>query len=165
MSKQTSNVKLRFGILDAVIIIVVVALAVALVFRFTTDLRLFTYDTENYVVTVRATGLQYTTAEMITASAPVYFENGEYLGTFVSSPTVTPKMVYEIGADGEITPAYYPDNTLIDITNNIECSLIKSNGMIMTKGGNHLAVGVVLELHTQTVDLTVEIIGIEKVQP
>ena len=165
MSKQSTNVKFRFGILDAVVLIIVVALAVTIVFRFTTDLRLFTYDTDDYIVTVRAGELQYTTIEMISTSDSVYLENGEYLGAFSAAPTVTPKMVYEVGADGELIPAYYPDNTLVDFTNSIECELVTSNGMLMTKSGIHLAAGVVLELHTQTVNLTVEIIGIEKIQP
>ena len=163
MTKKAKG-NFKFGVLDAVVLILVIALVVTVIFRFTTDMRLFTYDSEKYVVTVRASGLQYTTAGMLNESDSVYFENGDYLGTFTSSPTVTPKMAYEFASDGEIVPAYYPDNTLIDITNNIECELITSNGMLVTKNGTHLAVGVVLEIHTQTVDLTVEIIGIEKVQ-
>ena len=164
MSNQVKNGKLRFGVLDAVVLIIVIALAVALIFRFTTDMRLFTYETETYVVTVRANGLLYTTVNMLSASDSVYFENGERLGSFVSSPTVTPKMIYEHSSAGELIPAYYPDNTLVDLIHTIECELVTSDGMLMTKSGVHLAVGVTLELHTQTVDMTVEIIGIEKIQ-
>lgn len=165
MSKQINNEKIRFGVLDAVVLIIVAALVVALVFRFTTDMKLFTYDTEKYAVTVRAEGLQYTTVDMIALTEPVYFENGEYLGTVLSSPTVTPKMVYELGAEGDLIPAYYPNNTLIDLTTDLECELVTSDGMLMTKDGKHIAVGVVLELHTQTVDITVEIVGVEKIEP
>ena len=165
MSEQVTKGKLRFGILDAVILIIVIGLAVTLVFRFTTDMRLFTYDTEKYAVTVRAEGLRYTTVDMITPSDKVYFDNGDYLGTFVSSPTVTPKMVYELGAEGDLIPAYYPDNTLVDLTTDLECELVTSDGMLMTKTGVHLAVGVILELNTQTTNLTVEIVKIEKIEP
>lgn len=165
MNKQLNDGKLRFGILDAVVVIIVIALAVALVFRFTTDMRLFAYDTEKYIVTVRAEGLQYTTANMISASDSVYFESGDYFGKFVSSPTVTPKMMYELGTEGDLIPAYYPDNTLIDFTNSIECEAVSNDGVLMTRNGVHLAVGVVFELHTRTVNMNVEIIGIEKIQP
>jgi hypothetical protein len=162
---QGSNTKIRFGVLDAVILIVVLALIVTLVFRFTTDLRLFTYDTEKYAITVRGEGLQNTSVGMIAISDPIYFDNGDYLGYISTSPTVTPKMVYELGSDGSLTPAYYPDNTLVDLTTVIECDLVTSDGMIMTQSGVHLAVGVVLQLHTQTVDLDVEIISIVKIEP
>jgi hypothetical protein len=74
-------------------------------------------------------------------------------------------MVYELGAEGDLIPAYYTNNTLIDLTTDLECELVTSDGMLMTKDGKHIAVGVVLELHTQTVDITVEIVGIEKIEP
>ena len=165
MSKNVNTGKLRFGVLDAVIIIIVVALAVALVFRFTTDMRLFTYETEKYSVTVRISGLNHTTVDMISDSDAVYFEDGTYLGSFMFSPTVTPMVIYELGSEGDLIPAYYPDNTLVDITNIIECELVTSNGMLMTKSGVHLAAGVELKLHTQTVDIDVEIVNVEKIQP
>ncbi len=164
MSKQINKNKIRFAAMDAVVLIVVIALALTLIFRFTTDMKLFTYNTEKYAVTVRAEGLQYTTVDMITLSEPVYFENGEYMGQVLSSPTVTPKMVYELGASGDLIPAYYPNNTLVDLTTSIECDLMTSDGMLVTQNGVHIAVGVVLELHTQTVDITVEIVGIEKIE-
>ena len=165
MSNDVSTGKLRFGVLDAIIIIIVIALAVALVFRFTTDLRLFTYQTEKYSVTVRAVGLNYTTVDMIAVEDAVYFEDGTYLGSFSSSPTVTPMVVYELGSEGDLIPAYYPDNTLVDFINSIECELVTSNGMLMTKSGVHLAAGVELKLHTQTVDIIVEIVNVDKIQP
>ena len=45
-----NNSKIRFGLLDAVVLIVVIALALALIFRYTADKRLFVYDTEEYTV-------------------------------------------------------------------------------------------------------------------
>ncbi len=164
MSKQINKNKIRFAALDAVVLIVVIALALTLIFRFTTDMRLFSYDTEKYAVTVRAEGLQYTTVDMISLSESVYFENGEYMGCVLSSPTVTPKMTYELGASGDLIPAYYPSNTLVDLTTSLECELLTSDGMLVTKNGVHIAVGVVLQLHTQTVDVTVEVVSVEKIE-
>ena len=67
-----NNSKIRFGLLDAVVLIVVIALALALVFRYTADKTLFVYDTEKYTVTVKATGLQYTTVNMLASDSAVY---------------------------------------------------------------------------------------------
>jgi hypothetical protein len=156
------NSKIRFGLLDAVVLIIVIALAAALVFRYTADKRLFVYDTENYTVTVKACGLQYTTVNMLGAGASVYLEDGKELGTFVHAPTVTPMLSYSTTSSGDIIAAYYPDNTYVDIVTDIECDLINSDGMIMTKSGVHIAVGAVIEIHTETVDLTVEITSVEK---
>ena len=165
MSKQVTDGKFRFGVLDAVILIIVIALMATVVFRFTTDIKLFAYNTEKYAVTIRAEGLQYTTVDMILPTDNVYFENGDLLGTFLTSPTVTPKMVYELSSEGDLIPAYYPDNTLVNIITTIECDLVESDDMLVTKSGEHLAAGVTFLLHTQTLDLYVEVIGIEKIEP
>ena len=63
-----NNSKIRFGLLDAVVLIVVLALALALVFRYTADKTLFVYDTEKYTVTVKATDLTATTADTLLVS-------------------------------------------------------------------------------------------------
>ena len=78
-----NNSKIRFGLLDAVVLIVVIALALALVFRYTADKTLFVYDTEKYTVTVKAGGLQYTTVDMLAPNAAVYLEDGKPLGSFI----------------------------------------------------------------------------------
>ena len=159
---EKKNSKIRFGLLDAVILIAVIALVLALVFRYTADRRLFVYDTETYTVTVKATGLQYTTVNMLDSNAKVYLEDGTLIGTFVHAPTVTPMLSYSTTSSGDIIAAYYPDNTLVDIVTDIECELIVNDGMIMTKGGVHIAVGTVIKIHTETVDLDVEIVAVEK---
>ena len=156
------NSKIRFGLLDAVILIAVIALVLALVFRYSADKHLFVYDTETYTVTVKATGLQYTTVNMLDSNAKVYLEDGKQIGTFVHTPTVTPMLSYSTTSSGDIIAAYYPDNTLVDIVTDIECELIVNDGMIMTKGGVHVAVGTVIKIHTETVDLDVEIVAVEK---
>ncbi len=162
MNNNVKNNKVRFGVFDAVIIIVVLAIAAALVFRYTTDKKLFEFDLEEYTVTFKACGLEYTTIDMIGSSDSVYLSNGEYLGTLKNAPTVTPMLKYSLTSSGDIITAYYPDNTLVDISSEINCELIKSDGLLMTKDGIRIATGVILEIHTPTVDLTVEITGVEK---
>lgn len=156
-----NNSKVRFGILDAVVLIAVVALVAALVFRYTADKNLFVYNTEKYTVTVKACGLQYTTVNMIGSDDAVYLEDGKQIGSFAHAPTVTPMLSYSTASSGDIIPAYYPDNTLVDILTDIECDLIVKDGMTMTKNGVHIAVGTVIRIHTETVDLTVEVTSVE----
>lgn len=162
MSNETKSAKLRFGVFDAVILIVIVALVGALVFRFASDQNLFDYNTEKYTVSVKVCGLQYTTIDMLTAGDRVYFENGDAFGTLRSSPTLTPKLEYNTTSGGDIIASYYPDNTLVDIVTEIDCMLISNNGLLITKDGVHIAAGASLELHTQTVNLTVEIVSVNK---
>lgn len=163
MNKSVERTKIKFGVLDAVVIIAVIALVLALVFRYTTDKRLFTYETEKYAVTVKACGLQYTTMDLMSSNDTVFMEDGSILGTFTHAPTVTPTLKYSMTSAGDMVASYYPDNTLVDMVTEIECELIVNDGMIMTKSGAHVATGVILEVHTQTVDFTVEITEVEKI--
>ncbi len=162
MNNGTKTNKLRFGVFDAVILIVILALAAALVFRFTADKKLFAYDTEQYTVTVKACGIQYTTVDMIASGDGVWLLGGEELGKLKDIPTVTPKLEYSMTSEGDLVASYYPDNTLVDITTKIDCSLISDGGMLMTRDGVHIAAGAILEIRTQTVDLTVEIVSVDK---
>ena len=57
---------------------------------------------------------------------------------------------------------YYPDNTLVDIVAEIECDLIDKDGSVMTKNGVHIVPGVELTIHTEYVEITVEIINVQK---
>lgn len=162
MKNRTDKIKIKFGVLDAVVIIAVIALIAALVFRFTTDKRLFAYETEKYTVTIKACGLQYTTMDVMSSNETVYLEDGTLLGTFTHAPTVTPMLEYSMTSSGDLVASYYPDNTLVDMVTEIECELIANDGMVMTKNGIHIAVGVVLEVHTQMVDFTMEITDVQK---
>jgi len=161
MSKAKDS-KIRFSVLDVVIIIVVLALVATLILRFTADSRLFNYETQKYTVTLKSCGIRYTSIDMIPSTSDVYLDDGELLGKFLHAPTVTPMLSYTVSPSGELIAAYYPDNTLVDIIAELECDLIVKDGMVMTKSGVHIAHGNVLEVHTATVDLTVEIVGVEK---
>lgn len=162
MNTNTKQNKLKFSIIDAVIIIVAIAVIASVVLRYTTDLRLFGHETEKYNVTVRACGVRYTSLDMISSADKVYLADGELLGGLLRAPTVTPMLSYTVTSSGEMVAAYYPDNTYVDITIDMECDLISDDGSVMTKNGVHIAQGVIIAAHTHAVDLTLEIISVEK---
>ena len=161
MENTAKKSRFRLGVIDVVVIIAVVALLVALIFRFTSDSQLFTHDTAEYLVSVKAASLNYTTIDMLSSDDAVYLESGEKLGAFSQSPTVTPALKYVATDAGEMLPVYYPDNTLVDLTTVITCELISKDGFVMTKNGVHIAPGVVLEIHTTKADLLIEITAVE----
>ena len=161
MSKN-KDIKIRFGVLDAVIIIVVLAIAASIVFRYNLENNLFAYDTENYTVTIRTCGVRYTSVDAVASANMFYLDNGDAFGSSIHAPTVTPMLSYVTNQAGELVACYYPDNTLVDIVIEIECELINKDGSAMTKSGVHIAPGVALTVHTETVDLTVEVIKVQK---
>ncbi len=163
MKNETGSSKLRFGAFDVVIIVIVLALIATLAFRFVSDRNLFAYDTDEYSVTVKANGLQYTTADKIGSGDVAYLPNGEILGTFTQATAFTPMLEYFVTSGGSLDALYYPDNTYIDITNEIKCNLISNDGVLCTKGGTRIVAGSVIEIHTQTVEITVEVVAVNKV--
>ncbi len=162
MSSNTNTKKLRFSVIDAVILIVIIAVVASMVLRFTTGLRLFSHDTEKYTVTVKACGVRYTSIDMISSTEKVFLEGGELFGSIMHAPTVTPMLSYTVTSTGEMVAVYYPDNTLVDIILEIDCDLLEENGSAMTKNGVHIAPGVIIEAHTPTVDLDFEVVSVEK---
>ena len=161
MSKNKDS-KIRFGVLDAVIIIVILAIVASLVLRYTADNSFFTYDTDKYTVTFKACGVRYTSVDSVASATDFYLESGAHLGKLTHAPTVTPKVEYVTVSSGEIVACYYPDNTLVDIVAEIECDLIDKDGSVMTKNGVHIVPGVELTIHTEYVEITVEIINVQK---
>jgi hypothetical protein len=161
MSRNKEN-RIRFGVLDAVILIVVIAVAASMILRYTADSVLFGYKTETYTVTFKASGVRYSSVDVIATESELFVGNGKLLGRFTHSPTVTPMLTYESDNAGNLIACYYPDNTLVDIITEIECELIDKNGSVMTTDGVHIAPGVELEVSTRFVDLTVEIVKVEK---
>lgn len=162
MSTNSNTKKIRFSVIDVVILVIILAVIASVVLRFTTDLRLFSHDTEKYTVTVKACGIRYTSIDMISSEEKVFLEDGELLGVLMHAPTVTPMLSYTVTSSGEMVAVYYPDNTLVDIILEIECDLLDENGSVITKNGVHIAPGVIVKAHTPAVDLDFEIVNVEK---
>ena len=161
MENKAKKNRIRLGVLDTVVIVAVLALIVALIFRFTSDSKLFAYSTDEYLVSVKASSLNYTTIDALSSDDAVYLESGDMFGSFSQAPTVTPSLKYIATDVGELLPVYYPDNTLVDLTTVISCELISKDGFIMTKNGVHVAPGVTLEVHTSKANLLIEITAVE----
>jgi hypothetical protein len=161
MSKNKES-KVRFGVLDAVIIIIVVAVVASVVLRYTTDNNLFEYDTQKYTVTIKTCGVRYTSVDNVASASEYYLDNGAVLGVSLHAPTVTPMQTYVTDRSGGLVACYYPDNTFVDIVVELQCDLIEKNGSVMTKSGDHIASGAELTVYANSVELDVEIIEVQK---
>ena len=159
---QNKEIKTKFSVIDAVIIIIVLAVAGSIVLRYTADNSLFAYNTEKYTVTFKACGIRYTSVDAVASASQYYLDGGDLLGTGTHAPTVTPMLTYIYSESGELLSCYYPDNTYVDIVVEIDCDLVNKDGSVMTKGGVHIAPGVQMTIHTETIDLDVEIVKVQK---
>ncbi len=158
--ERTKNGKLRFGVLDAAIIILILAIIASVVLRYTTDNSFFSTKTNTYTVTLKISDVRYTTHNMLSNGDKIYLKNGNALGG-ITQTSVTPSVYYVADNDEKMTPVYYPDSTFVDIVATVSCELAEKNGRTVTLGGEHIGVGVTFDVHTETVDMTVVVTSVE----
>lgn len=163
MNKDSNSHLRRIGVMDVIIIIAIVAIIFAGVMRYAIDERLFVQNDTACSVSFRVTSVRYSTYDMLEENEEVYLADFESFGTF-SSLNLTPAVFYAEDENGQLIPVHYPENTLVDIDGEILCELSSSSGRYTAADGTHICSGAVLELHTDTVDMTVVVTGVTPIK-
>ena len=163
----------RFGVLDAVIIILVIAVGIGLAFRYNlfqtiTQLQ----DLKEYTISFSVNNVEHTTPTYINENDVVYFkDSGEKLGKITKSSdfsnmilTVTPaKQTFT--ENDKIIEVTYPENTRIDASGRIICQgTLSSEGAFLLNGSDYLAAGQTYTVCTENVTLQINILSIDQVK-
>lgn len=176
-TKNTSSEKTRkfprFGILDAVIILLVVAVAVGLAFRYNlfqsiTQLQ----DLKEYTISFSIDNIEYTTQNYLNENDKVYFkDSGEELGKITKSSDVSNMILSVTPAkqtfvkDGKIIEVTYPEKTRIDAQGRIICKgNLSSEGSFLLNGNNYIAPGQSHIICTENVTLQINILSIDPIK-
>lgn len=163
----------RFGILDAVIILLVISVIVAMAFRYNlfktlTELK----DLDEFAISFSIKNIENTTQREIHIGEGVYFkDSGEPLGTIMKSSDVSsealnisPSTQTFIENGSAITVAY-PINTRIDATGRIKCEgKLSADGTFLLNGSDYLSAGQKYTVCTETVTVEITILGIELIE-
>lgn len=160
---ETTKVRCKFGVMDLVIIVAVLAIILTGVFRYTLDKGLFTQNDTACSVGFRVTSVRYNIYDMLDENEKVFLSDFEFFGT-ISSVNITPAVFYAENEEGELISVHYPENTLVDIDGEILCDLSVNDGRYTAANGTHICAGAVLELHTDTVDMTVVVTKVNAVK-
>ena len=164
MAKENaSQERRRFGVVDFIIIVAVIAIIFACVMRYTINEGLFTRNDKTCTVSFSVAAVRYNTYDMLAENEKVYLSDFDLLGT-LTSKNVTPAVFYAENNEGEIIEAHYPEKTLVDITGELLCKLSLNEGRYTASDGTHICPGATLVLHTESVDLTVLITGVDAVK-
>lgn len=158
--KKKSNI--RFGAADVVIILLVLISVASVVIRSVSDNSSFRSKTDECRLEFVATEVRYTTFDYLEPETDVYIGN-ELVGRLAAQPTFSPSVLHTAGADGAPIDVHYPENTFIDISGAVSCSLVPTEGGYLTPAGVHLAPGSVITLRLRTVDITVTVTSLTKV--
>ena len=176
-SNHTDKVKKspRFGVLDAVIILLVIAAVLGIYFRYQLiDWITNTRNMKEYTVTFAIDDIRYTTPNYLNIGDEVYFaSSGDRLGTLIeesddasnSALSTVPalKTVYIDGVPYEIQ---YPNNeSRADVKGRLRCTgSYSEDGGLLINGSTYIAPGQTVSSKTEWVTVDLRILAIEAVE-
>ena len=163
----------HFNVIDAVIIILVIAVALGIYSRFNVIETLWAkVESEKYAVSFSVKDIRYTTASYVSVGDKVYFsDNGELFGTIMSESenvnalSITPASKHFTDSDGNVVEVFYPNDTRIDVRGRIECiGYYNDDGGFTVDGRKYLAPGQTVDVRTELVTVTITVTSIDLVQ-
>ena len=159
----------RFGVLDAVIILLIIVAVVGVYFRYNIiDFVSSMRNLENYSVSYSVENIRYTTPtpNFINIGDEVYFaDDGEHFGTLTNVSenagvmNVTPASEYFTKSNGEVVEIMYPDSqSRVDAVGRLICTGNYSDeGGFLVNGKTFIAAGQYVAVRTEYVSLTIRI--------
>ncbi len=157
----------KFGVLDAVIVLLVIVAVVGVYFRYNIiDLVTGAKNLSEYTVSYSIENIRYTTPNYIDVGDKVYFaSDGEQIGTLIAvsenagALSITPASEYFTDSNGKIVEVMYPDNqSRVDAKGRLVCSgRYSDNGEFLVNGSVFMASGQYVSIKTEYVSLTVRI--------
>lgn len=165
--KEKTVKRPRFGVLDAVIILLVIVAFIGVYFRY--NIINFLEDTQNikeYSVSYSIKNVRYTTELFVDIGDKVYFaSSGEELGTLTNvsenmgALSVKPSTELFTNSKGEIVEVMYPNiQSRIDAQGRMICSGRYSNdGGFLVNGSTYVASGQYVDVKTEYVTVTIRI--------
>ncbi len=161
----------HFNVIDAVIIILIIAVLLSIYFRFNVIDSLWAKtQTKEYEVSFTIDDIRYTTPSYIDIGDEVYFaDSGEYFGKLISESenknalSITPASEYFTDSQGNVVEVFYPDGeTRVNARGRLVCEgYYTEDGGFSVGGKQYLASGQTLKLRTELVTVTVKITSIE----
>ena len=160
-SNSNNSIKRKFNVIDAMIIVIVLLLIVAVCFRskineiVSFDKRVSDYKISFKVSSISDSSYDYFLMED-SIWRNVYLDSPELLlGSIEGTPTKSPSTVYMSDEKGSIYGVEYPENSYVDISGQLRCSgIVKDDGCFYLSGNYVVSPGDVLRVHTLGLDFS-----------
>lgn len=168
----------RFGVLDAVIIILVIAVVVGLAFRYNLFKSLLKFqDLEEYTVEFSTNYIKDSTPNYVKENDIVYFkESGTHFGKMTTDTDISNQILNSSHAEyvfiekGEKITVLYPDyddnhDPVMSAKGRIICKgKMSSDGTFLLNGSDYIAPGETHVICTENVTLQINILSINPVE-
>jgi hypothetical protein len=170
-NSKTERGRVRFNVLDAFIIILVIAAVVGVYFRYSIlDFLRSDMNAEKYVVTYSMDDIRYTTPNYIHADDKVYFaSSGELFGTIIRESenqgvlNIMPASKEFVDSSGAIKKVFYPNSeSRVTAKGRLLCDGgYDSNGAFFINKNTYVSAGQILSVRTDMVSVSIRILSIE----
>ncbi len=167
----SSKTAAHFNVIDAAIIVLVISVILSIVFRSHIIDKLWAHSkTDDYVISYSIENIRYTTPSYLNVGDEVYFaDSGELLGTLISESenvnalNITPASEYFTDTNGNVVEVFYPDeDSRVDTKGRLQCrGYYGEDGGFSVDGRHYLAPGQSINVKTELVTVTINIMSIE----
>ena len=170
---QSAKRNVHFNVIDALIIILLIAVVLGVYFRFNVVESLKAEEkTEAYTVSFSVENIRYTTPSYVSVGDAVYFaDTGEVFGVLISESenqsvlSITPSSEIFIDSAGNVKEVFHEEETRIDARGRIECrGIYTEEGGFCIDGTRYIAPGQTVEINTELVTLVITVTSIDKVE-
>lgn len=153
--------KKRIAAIDVFIILLLCCAVFGVGFKvFAGNAGLFAGAEEEYYISYVIEGADSETSKLISAGTQFYFDNEDFCGTVVGNVITTPARIYNENANGEYVLSY-SSGAKVDITGTLSVrGSMTEKGFVC--GGDYIAAGMKLRLHTSGVSPVILITDISK---
>ena len=166
-----AKLKAHFNVIDAVVILLVIAIGLGIFFRARIVDKLWAESKMgDYVISFSIEDIRYSTPTYMNVGDKVYFaDDGDLFGTLVSESdnvnalNITPSSRYFADNNGNIVEVFYPDaESRVDVKGSIQCvGYYGEDGGFSVDGRHYLAPGQSILVKTELVTVTINIMSIE----
>lgn len=156
--------KARFNIIDALIVIILLACIVGLVFRYGNfGGGVSEDDLDNYEIYFAVKNIAYTSENaFVSGDTVTLVDGGEILGTLSRLDTVLPAELIVRDKSGNLITVNYPESTRIDVTGYIDSRGSMGENGYLVDGTTYVAAGKEYAVQTEHADVILEILNIAK---
>ncbi len=164
-NKKKKNSKMRFNIIDLVIVVLILACIVGVYLR---SISVKDLDTEETLDTAQISFLvqdiRYTSADFFIGGEKVYTkEDGLKIGEFMKGYfVITPAEDYVTDHKGNTVKVTYPENTRIDVKGKILSEGKWTDGGFLVGGNTYIAAGKEMKICTSHITVTLVVTDVAK---
>ena len=170
-NQKAERSRVRFNVLDAFIIILVIAAVVGVYFRYSIlDFLKSDMNSEKYVITYSIDDIRYTTPSYFHVDDKVYFaSNGELFGTLISESenqgvlSIMPASKEFVASNGDVKNVFYPNSeSRVTGKGRLVCEgSYNDDGGFFVDGETYVAAGQIIDVKTETVSVQMRVLSIE----